>query len=565
MATWQEVASACQSAVLQSIPEKWRLPSKPDASVTDVRDIPRTCGLITPQQLAITDQTTDELVTQLATGKLTSVQVTEAFCARAAIAHQCVNCLTAFYCEEALKRAAELDAIFAETGKPVGPLHGIPVAIKDIFAVKGRPSTMAVVAWRGKDWGFDAPIVALLKTAGAIHFASTTMPQTGMMLQTVSPLWGRTLNPFNRSFAAGGSSGGDGSLVAMHGSPFCPSTDIGGSIRAPAAFNGLYGIRPTADRILKTGMLSAAPGQTSIKVSCGPTCHSVSDLKLVTKLLFDYEEYIGFESSAVPIPWREVQQPKSKLVFGVMRTDGVVKPQPIILRAIDETVEKLKAAGHEVMEIEPPLDLWEAAQVTWKLYFQTGGKEIKALVGSTGEPLEKTFEWYLKTFGIKELTVPELFEASGIIEPSLVQYQLTVGAQTNLKQAAIKRQFAQLWASTKDSTGTGRPIDALICPCAPSASVPHDFPIWWGYFSIWNLLDYPSTIIPLKDFRISPEKDPKDTTYKPTDNPFDRMNYEIYDPELWSNLPVCIQIVQQQFRDEELLTVTEVLDKVVNA
>ncbi|ETN40042.1 uncharacterized protein HMPREF1541_04317 [Cyphellophora europaea CBS 101466] len=546
MAPWQEIAATRQTAVLDSIPTKWRLPSKPDTSTKNVQHIPRTCGLITPDQLHITEQTTVELAAQLSRGKLTSVEVTEAFCARAAVAHQCVNCLTGFYYEEAMGKAAEADAILKETRKPVGPLHGVPIAIKDIFNIKGKRGTMGLVAWQDKEWGVDASIVTLLKAAGAIQFASTTMPQGGMMLQTVSPLWGRTLNPFNTDFAAGGSSGGDGTLLALRGSPFCPSTDIGGSIRAPAAFNGLYGIRPTADRIPKFGMISTAPGQTSIKVSCGPNCHSVGDLKLVTKLLFSHTDYIGFDPTAVPLPWKEVQS-KQKLVLGMLKTDGVVTPQPPILRALAEVAEKLKAAGHEVVEIEPPIDLWEAALVTWKLYFQTGATELRALVSSADEPLEPQLAWYLDTFAIKELTVPELF-------------------QTNLKQAAIKRHFADFWAYTKQLTWNGSPIDGLICPSAPSASYPHDFPVWWGYFSIWNLLDYPSAILPLKDFSISEEKDPKDTFYNPIEtNPFDKMNADIYNPKLWAGMPVSIQIVQQQFADEELLSVTEVVDKVVNS
>lgn len=186
----------------------------------------------------------------------------------------------------------------------------------------------------------------------AIQFASTTMPQAGMMLQTVSPLWGRTLNPFNTDFVPGGSSGGDGALLAMRGSPFCPSTDIGGSIRAPAAFNGLYGIRPTADRIPKFGMISTAPGQTSIKVSCGPNCHSVGDLKLVTKLLLGHADFIGYDPTAVTIPWKDVPS-KERLVLGVLKTDSVVTPQPPILRALSEVADKLKAAGHTGMLLNP--------------------------------------------------------------------------------------------------------------------------------------------------------------------------------------------------------------------
>lgn len=171
------------------------------------------------------------------------------------------------------------------------------------------------------------------------------MPQAGMMLQTVSPLWGRTLNPYNKNFSAGGSSGGDGALVAMRGSPFCPSTDIGGSIRAPGAFNGLYAIRPTAERIPKAGMLSPATGNNSIKVSCGPTCHSMDDLELMTKLLTSHEQYLGYDPTATPMPWRKVpvQQP---LVLAMLKTDGVVMPQPPVLRALSETAAMLKAAGH---------------------------------------------------------------------------------------------------------------------------------------------------------------------------------------------------------------------------
>ena len=90
-ATWQTISSDAQAALLNSIPSKWRLSSPIDhASMTDVRSIPRTCGLLTPQQLEITEQTASQLLPQLKEGQLSSVEVTEAFCARAAIAHQCV-------------------------------------------------------------------------------------------------------------------------------------------------------------------------------------------------------------------------------------------------------------------------------------------------------------------------------------------------------------------------------------------------------------------------------------------------------------------------------------------
>jgi len=164
---------------------------------------------------------------------------------------------------------------------------------------------------------------------------------------------------------------------------------------------------------------------------------------------------------------------------------------------------------------------------------------------SVGEPVHPTFSKYLEIFNIKELTVPELFK-------------------TNTAQSAFKIQYAKLWDATVSQTSTGRPMDGVICPAGPCAGIPHKFPIWWGYFSIFNLLDYPSVIMPIKDLKIDPEKDKKDMNYKPRDNPFDKNHWEVYDPELWKNQPVCLQIVNRPYRDEELIAVSESIDKIVN-
>lgn len=258
--TWESIASECQSALQAKLPAKWLLPSKPGSEVTNVLDIPRTCGLLSPEQLDITERTATDLVNDLREGKLTAVQVTEAFCGRAAVAQQCVsnlllvlllsclivlirrqqvNCLTDYFYEEALERARELDHIFRTTGKTVGPLHGLPLAVKEHHSQKSKANSMGIVACHDKIAEEDSSIIKLFKGAGCIPYVRTCMPQTGMQLQTVSNLWGRTLNPFNRNFSAGGSSGGDSSLVAMHGSPLSLSTDIGAfqtpSIHIPPA------------------------------------------------------------------------------------------------------------------------------------------------------------------------------------------------------------------------------------------------------------------------------------------------------------------------------------------
>lgn len=192
----------------------------------------------------------------------------------------------------------------------------------------------------------DAAIVRTIRESGAVIFGKTTMPQTGMAVETTSPLWGTTKNPYNTQLVSGGSSGGDGVLVAMKGCPVCPSSDIGGSIRVPAAFNGLYSIRPSADRVSKTGVIATLGGQISIKTSCGPVCHSLADVKLLVNIVNAWPQ-MQFEPGVVPMPWRELDPPTRNLSFGLLEFDGVCMPHPPILRGLRETTAQLTAAGHE--------------------------------------------------------------------------------------------------------------------------------------------------------------------------------------------------------------------------
>lgn len=192
----------------------------------------------------------------------------------------------------------------------------------------------------------DSAAVAALRDAGAVFFCKTTMPQSAMAIETVSNLWGRTLNPLNRDLNAGGSSGGDGVLVAMRGSPLSPSTDIGGSIRVPAAFNGLYALKPTAARIPKGGMPDL--GQSLIQVSFGPICHSIEDMELLARVV-NAHPFNKYDVTCTPVPWRAPEALKEKLRIGLMKWDGVVMPHPPVLRALEYTRHVLETAGHEGM------------------------------------------------------------------------------------------------------------------------------------------------------------------------------------------------------------------------
>ncbi|KAF7592210.1 hypothetical protein BBP40_000481 [Aspergillus hancockii] len=329
--SWETLGKEAQAAVLESIPARWRLDLEQYRPLKDVTSVPYTSGILTDDQLKITELTVVEIVKRLESRELKAVQV---------------NCLTDWFYEDGLQQAKELDEALDKGGKLKGPLHGVPIALKDSHELKGHAVTMGYVARRENIAKQDSNIVGTLRAAGAVFFCKTTMPQSGMALETVSNLWGRTTNPFNRDLGAGGSSGGDATLVALRGSPIAPSTDMGGSIRVPAAFNGLYAIRPTADRIPKGGMTNTNTGNLTIKLSCGPVCHSLDDLELFTRIINAHPRN-KYDATSVPVPWRSLDALDRKLTIGVLKWDGVVMPHPPVLRALEHTKQTLEKAGHE--------------------------------------------------------------------------------------------------------------------------------------------------------------------------------------------------------------------------
>jgi amidase len=183
---------------------------------------------------------------------------------------------------------------------------------------------------------------------------------------------------------------------------------------------------------------------------------------------------------------------------------------------------------------------------TRKLFFQTGFKEGQAILDSAGEERMPGVAFTLKTFQTQPLSITELFAC-------------------NTQQSGWKGAMSQWWTASSSLTRTGRPIDAIIGPTSAAAGAPHDMPGYCGYTSVWNILDYPAATLPLKGFKISADKDPKEAGYQPlTSNPYDEMVYEMYDPDVLAQQPVCLQVVGRPFQDEEVVAVTEALDLILN-
>lgn len=197
------------------------------------------------------------LAERLATKECSAVEVTTAFCKAAYAAQELTNCLTEIMFGSALARAAELDAHLAETGNVVGPLHGVPVSIKDHILIEGEDTSTGYISWAGRTVSKrDACIVQILRAAGAVIYVKTANPQSLLCellisaperhsphgssgLETSNNIYGYTTNPFNRDLSPGGSSGGEGALIACRGSLLGIGTDIGGSIVSHLGFNSV--------------------------------------------------------------------------------------------------------------------------------------------------------------------------------------------------------------------------------------------------------------------------------------------------------------------------------------
>ncbi|KAE8445125.1 hypothetical protein EG329_013727 [Mollisiaceae sp. DMI_Dod_QoI] len=553
MVDWQTLAKEKRESVNALIPKAWLLPS-PVPPVAEQRDVTGKYiqQFLSQAEIEITETDAVGIVKKTTSAEWKARDVAEAFCHRAALAHQMVNCLHEIFFDAAIADAQRLDEYFAKHGKPIGPLHGLPVSLKDQFHVKGVETTMGYVGWigtfeglkgTGKEKVFESEMVTELRNLGAILYCKTSVPHTLMAGETVNNIIGYTWNPKNRYLACGGSSGGEGALIGLKGSPVGFGTDIGGSIRIPAAFNGLYGIRPSSGRLPYEGMANSMDGQNSILSVVGPLGTSVGALKLVIKGILSQEPWLH-DPLVAEIPWRDEQEQAvldivsgsgGQLTFGVSRSDGIVNCQPPVRRAIDIVIKTAEKLGHKVFEWSPP-DHKRCLEIAFKTWLYDGGADVHAALALSGEPMASQVS---STYG----TLQEQYTASKI-------------AANNVAKRAYQKEYMEYWNSTSTITGTGRPIDAVIAPLAPFAAARPDMYKYYGLSAWVNMVDYTSAVLPVT--LVDKSIDVVDEGYTPL-NEHDEKVHLAYDPEIYDGAHVSVQIVGRRFQEEKILTITEIL------
>jgi fatty acid amide hydrolase 2 len=180
---------------------------------------------------------------------------------------------------------ARREADAADAREPDGPLHGVPCTIKESWAVAGMPNSAGLVARRGHRADEDAPAVARLRAAGAIPLGVTNTSEMTMWIESNNHVYGRTNSAYSEKRTAGGSSGGEGAAVGSGGSPLGLGSDIGGSVRLPAFFNGVFGHKPSCGVIPNTGQFPVADGEAARMLTGGPICRRAEDLMPALRVL----------------------------------------------------------------------------------------------------------------------------------------------------------------------------------------------------------------------------------------------------------------------------------------
>jgi Asp-tRNA(Asn)/Glu-tRNA(Gln) amidotransferase A subunit family amidase len=415
---------------------------------------------------------------QIRQKRLSPVELVEAHLTKIARLNPQLNAFVQVDSETAL-RQARAAAHSVTQGQSLGPLHGVPLSIKSSISVGGGFRCEAGTKLRaGCVPSPDAPLVARLRKAGAIILGVTNTPELLMAWETDNLLYGRTNNPWDLSRTPGGSSGGEAAAIASGCSAGGVGSDGGGSIRVPAHFSGICGLKPTPGRIPATGHYPNSVGPFALLGVVGPMARTVADLKVLFEVM-QGPDYGDPSSAPVPVRWPGEDELK-KIRVGYFEDDGRTPVTSETRAAVESAAQALRRAGFKVERFRPEgLEL--ARQLWWKFFGIAGGM----LLGPMIKGREADLSPLLKEFSSWVVAEPTHTGAS----------LLDTWIQRDVVRTQVFRQMHEY------------PI--LLCPVAAIPAFRHGERSWrvdeqtvkyldaWSYTEWFNLLGTPAAVVPV--------------------------------------------------------------------
>ncbi len=290
------------------------------------------------------------LVARIRAREVSALEVVEAHIRRIEAVNPALNAIVTTDFDRARSDARAADERLAR-GEDAGALHGVPVTIKDAINTAGLQTVAGSRLFAGHVPQADAPAVRRLRAAGAIVLGKTNVPECAMDWRTTNPVFGRTSNPWNIEYSPGGSSGGEAAAIAAGCSAGGLGTDLGGSIRVPAHFCGICGLRPTPGRVPASGYALPAPGPFALAHSLGPLARSVDDLQLFFGVLAGFDPCDSV--SAVLPPPAPVEVDPRGLRLGIC-VDGGIPVSGETRQAVERAAALLGERGADVVSWRLP-------------------------------------------------------------------------------------------------------------------------------------------------------------------------------------------------------------------
>lgn len=413
-----------------------------------------------------------------------------------------------------VRREAQAAEAAVTSGKTLGPLHGVPISIKSSIEVAGLRCESGTRLRAGFVPTQDAPLVARLRNAGAIVLGVTNTPELLMAWETDNLLYGRTNSPWDLERTAGGSSGGEAAAIASGMSAGGVGSDGGGSIRVPAHFSGICGLKPTPGRIPATGHFPASGGPFALIGVVGPMARTVADVRALFEVMQGPDD--GDTCAApVPVRWPSVDEAR-ELRVGYFEDDGRTPVTRETRIAIRTAAEVLRSAGFEVEAFRP--EGLEEARMLWKKFFvSAGGMLIRPMFQGREADLSPMLKQFLEWSAAEPLlTADSLLDAW-------------------VRRDAIRADFlAQM-----------RKYPILLCPAAAIPAFRHGERSWkldgktveyldaWSYTEWFNLLGNPAAVVPASHSA--------------------------------EGLPIGVQIVGRPWGEEQVLVVAAALEQACGA
>ena len=526
-----------------------------------------------PEELRkkITDSDIIALRELIWSGQASSEQVLRFYFSRAKTIGRKLGAAIEANFEEALRLAKQADQqIQSKPRSELPVLCGVPFSVKEIFPQKGFEITHGIEKRIGRKFEKTCPIVEHLVAHGAIPFVRSNVPQILLSSETTNPIFGRCVNPHNAERVPGGSSGGEGCLVAAGCSPFGIGSDIGGSIRIPSLLCGVFGFKPTNDRMSAEDSLD--PIHCDFKTDCfqtiisacnGPLAKSVNDLVLVTELLNRQEINSLLDPTRPAVPWRPDAVSLAagkKLTIGYIESlDGIFEAATPNRRAVSEVVEALRKAGHTLKPVAVP-ELSEVFNLALQIFVSDPSVPENFSVSNGLDSIApykllhlSLFlpNWLKKAgaFALQKANLPRL--ASGLAATVPLDekqvFQLII-KKKELTRAFLKRLSDQNITHLL-SPGLGTP--------APLHDTTGDLLQFAAYTVLFNFLGLPTGALPVTTVRANEQS--YTSAFK---DPITQAAQKCLEGSF--GLPVGVQVSAFPYKDEECLALMSEIERIMD-